>query len=223
MRSALRPRRLAVLGLALALVIGLGTTGDVRAATAQDAEAFIRDLGTEAIEKLSDESVPIETRRQTFREIVHKGFAIDAISRFVLGRYARVASDQEMSRFQDVFLRVVTQRFLPLFAGYSTEDFKIEGAKDDPRSENLFLVRSRLRVPNGGNFARAGWRVQDRDGSLKIVDVLAEGVSMAITLRGEYGSVIKQNGGQVSALIAKLEENVEKGAYKADSLEQAIR
>lgn len=205
---------LAVAVVALSLA---STTG--RAATPEDAATFIRELGNQAIADLSDQSVPIDKRKERFRELVDEGFAMDTISRFVLGRYARVASDTEMREFRDVFLSVVTARFLPLFEGYSKDDFHVEGAKSDPRSDKLFLVNTRVRSPRNDDFAKAGWRVQKRDGKLQIVDVVAEGVSMAITLRSEYSSVIQQNGGQVSALIAKLEKKVEKGDIETTKID----
>jgi phospholipid transport system substrate-binding protein len=211
--------RAAVFAVAVASLPALPTPG--QAASADDAATFIRELGNQAITELGDESVPMDKRKARFRELVDKGFAMQTISRFVLGRYARVASDTEMTEFRDVFLRVVAARFLPLFEGYTKNDFHVDGAKPDPRSDKLFLVNSRVRSPKNDRFAKAGWRVQNRDGKLQIVDVIAEGVSMAITLRSEYSSVIQQNGGQVSALITKLEEKVEQGEVEATAMDTA--
>lgn len=188
-----------------------------------EAESFVSQLGNQAIAKLSDESVPYEQRVDHFRELLHEGFAIDAISRFVLGRYWRVASEAEQQAFRETFLRVLTQRFLPLFEGYERDDFVIEGARPDPRNEQIILVNSRVRQPNSDNMVRAGWRVRELENGIKIVDVLAEGVSMAITLRSEYNSVIQRNGGRVSALIDLLRENVKKGAYKPENVGDAVQ
>lgn len=181
------------------------------------AASFIRELGEQAIADLGDESVPMAERVQRFRELVNKGFAMETIGRFVLGRYARVASEPQMAEFRKVFLGVVTQRFLPLFEDYTTADFHVDGAKRDPRRDNLFLVQSRVRSPKNDQFAQAGWRVQYKDGRYRIVDVVAEGVSMAITLRSEYSSVIQQNGGRVDALIAKLRQRVKAGEIEANT------
>jgi len=38
----------------------------------------------------------------------------------------------------------------------------------------------------------------------KIVDIVAEGVSIAVTLRSEYGSALKNNGGNVAKLVEEL-------------------
>lgn len=213
-------RQLAVAVLTLAVLVG--PAGGARS-DAERAGAFIRHLGDKAIAQLSDESVPYEKRVERFRKLIQEGFAMEAISRFVLGRYWRVASEAEQEAFRKTFLDVITQRFLPLFEGYSKDDFKVEAARPDPRNPEIYLVVSRLREPRNGQMVQVGWRVREMGGEMKIVDVLAEGVSMAITLRSEYGSVIQRNGGQVSALIEMLRANVEKGAYRPDSVEGAVQ
>jgi phospholipid transport system substrate-binding protein len=44
------------------------------------------------------------------------------------------------------------------------------------------------------------------DQSLRIIDIAVEGISMAVTQRDEFSSVIQRGGGQVQALIAALRE-----------------
>ncbi len=216
----LATRRIGGVLLALAVLIGPAVAAE---SEAERAAAFVRQLGDKAIAKLSDSSVPYEKRVKHFRTLIHEGFAMEAISRFVLGRYWRVASEAEQKAFRDTFLDVIAQRFLPLFEGYSEDDFKVDAAKTDPRNPEIYLVVSRVRQPQSDAMVKAGWRVREIDGEMKIVDVLAEGVSMAITLRSEYGSVIQRNGGQVSALIEMLQANVEKGAYRPESVEGVVQ
>lgn len=224
MHALPRPFRAFLLALVLATGAVFASSAQAAspdAASPDGAATFIRELGHRAINDLGDESVPIDKRVDRFRELVDKGFAMDAISRFVLGRYARVANDSQMADFRKVFLQVIAQRFLPLFEGYSEEDFRVDGAQSDPRSDNLYLVNSRVRSPSNDKFAKAGWRVRHKDGEYEIVDVIAEGVSMAITLRSEYSSVIQQNGGRVEALIAKLKEKVAEGEIKSTAMSES--
>ena len=48
------------------------------------------------------------------------------------------------------------------------------------------------------------WRLRKREDGLRVVDVIIEGVSMAITYRNDYATVISQQGG-VPGLISALE------------------
>ena len=45
-----------------------------------------------------------------------------------------------------------------------------------------------------------------KNGQYKVIDIVVEGVSMALTQRSDFSSVIQRGGGQVSVLIAHLRE-----------------
>ena len=57
--------------------------------------------------------------------------------------------------------------------------------------------------PNGPPV-RVDWRVRKNGETLKVVDVIAEGISMLITQRDEFAAVIQNSGGKVDALIDRL-------------------
>ena len=84
---------------------------------------------------------------------------------------------------------------------YSGEKFKVTGARADG-DKGTIVDSNILRDPQPA--VRVQWRVRQRDGHLKIVDVVVEGVSMAVTQRSEFASVIRKRGGQVSGLIEDL-------------------
>jgi phospholipid transport system substrate-binding protein len=53
------------------------------------------------------------------------------------------------------------------------------------------------------------WRVRGK-GDYKIVDVLVEGVSMAITQRDEFAAIIQQRDGKVEGLLKALRKKTSK-------------
>jgi len=57
------------------------------------------------------------------------------------------------------------------------------------------------------------WRLINDSGAYKINDVIIEGVSMAVTQRSEFASVVQRNGGQVSRLIALMREKTASAAH----------
>ncbi|MDP6786754.1 MAG: ABC transporter substrate-binding protein [Rhodospirillales bacterium] len=65
-------------------------------------------------------------------------------------------------------------------------------------------MRSRV-VQSHGAPLRADWRLTNRDGTFRILDLSMEGISMALTLRQEFSSVLRRKGG-VDGLIAILRE-----------------
>lgn len=195
--------------LSLVLLLGFAT-----AATAQDngPDGFIRNFGQQAIEQLADQSVPMEEREQRFKALLDEGFDLEAISRFIIARQWRSAEESEREAFIAVFKDYLTQRFLPLFEDYSGQDFTTNGVRADGNNEDLSWVRVAFEAPNGEPVA-TDWRLRRVNGSYKILDVRAEGASMALTLREEYASVMRREGG-LAGLVDRLREQVERGAFR---------
>jgi phospholipid transport system substrate-binding protein len=60
--------------------------------------------------------------------------------------------------------------------------------------------------PEGKPPVKVDWRVRNKDGRYKIVDVLVEGVSMSLTQRSDFSSVIQAGGGDVQVLLNHLKQ-----------------
>lgn len=194
----------------LILAFGLTTT-----AFAQDnAEEFIQDFGAKALNELTDESTSTDERERRFRSLLREGFDLRGISQFIIARHWRSASEDERKEFIQVFEDYLVQRFLPLFDRYQGETFQTAGARTDSQNENLSWVRVTFERPEG-DAVNTEWRVRSQDGKYSILDVQAEGASMALTLRDEYGSVMNQRGG-LSGLIDTLKQKLKQGAFKPD-------
>lgn len=179
-----------------------------RADQADDAGAFLISLTDRAIADLADKSVPMADRKESFRGIFKDGFDIPAIGRFVLGRYWRAADKAARAEFLVVFEDVMVERFAPQFAGYAGTKFKI-GVIREVKDGNQIMVSTTVAPPNS-EVVQVDWRLRNRDGQFKVLDVVAQGVSMVLTLRSEYASVLKSSGGRIDDLIALLRERTAK-------------
>ena len=179
---------------------------EVSAAQApDDAGAFLIDLTQRAKTKLNEPGISEAAKEQRFRKLLQEGFDIEAIGRFVLGRYWRGAKDPERQEFIQVFEDSLVFRFLPVFGDYAMDALRIGRVRPFGKSPDLFNVESKL-VRTEGPPVRLNWRVHKGSKGYRILDVLAEGVSAAVTLRSEYGSVLKQNRGNVPALSETLRD-----------------
>ena len=197
--------RLAIVMLGVAALVA--SPGRGHAAGTEDASAFLASLTDQAFAQLSDESLSAPERRQRFRILFREHFDIPAIGRFVLGRYWRRAEPPVRKDFLSVFEEIMVQRFAPKFANYAESRFEI-GLVRPLREKGQYMVSSTV-APSEGEPFRIDWRVRDKDGRLKILDVLGQGISMALTLRSEYASAIKSSGGRVEGLIDKLRARIE--------------
>jgi phospholipid transport system substrate-binding protein len=183
-------------------------------AAKEDPVAFLQSLQDHSIEQLGDASIPIEVREERFREIFNDSFDLPAIGQFVVGRYWKRADEQDKKDFLAVFEDAMVQRFLPIFSEKSDVRLTFGAAQGDEKRKGMYLVNSVLPRENG-EAVNVAWRVRYRDSGPRILDIIIEGASMAITLRSEYSTFVKQNGGEVSKLTELLREKVENGAFAA--------
>ena len=198
---SLRPLRLLLLVCALAVA-----APSAHAAT--DAGGFITNLVNEALKALQNKQMSQEDRAKDFRQLLDQNFDMQRISRFVLGRYWKEASDQDRQRFLQLFEEYVVRSYAQRFSEYSGETVKVTSQR--PEGETTVLVQSEILRPSGSPPAKVDWRVHKDGDSFKIVDVDVEGVSMIVTQREEFSSVIQRNGG-VAGLNRELEEKLAAG------------
>ena len=204
----------AVLLPALFLAAALAAASPSRAQSTAPAVAFIETMSQRAISGLTDPSRDEAEREAVFRRLLNEAFNIPAIGRFVIGRRWRQAGREQRTAFLDVFEDVVVQRFLPLFAQYSNERLTLGKARRDGNDPRHIFVDATFNYADG-TPVKLVWRLFEKDSQLKIIDVFIEGVSMALSLRSEYGSVMKSSRG-LEGLVKILRDKVERGAYAVE-------
>ncbi|WP_169569718.1 MlaC/ttg2D family ABC transporter substrate-binding protein [Sneathiella limimaris] len=167
---------------------------------------LVEKLGSEAVSILSDKTLSNTEKQDKFAYLVERDFDMNVISRFVLGKNWRKASDDEKAEYQDLFQTYIIKTYQKRIGEYSGENLKI--IKSKPLNKKEYLVNSEIIRPKGPKI-NLDWRVREsKSGELKIIDIMVENVSMALTHRDEFTSVISQNGGKVAALIEKLRSHI---------------
>ncbi len=192
------PRNVAL--AAVALVVALWSPAPVVAGPG-DAGAFVKQLGDDAIAVLSGADTDAEQRRTRYRELLDRGFAINTIARFVLGRYWRAATKTQRSEYLVLFREFVLDTYAARLEEYAGQTFEV--VKLQPLDKKDTMVNTEIRSP-GAPSIRVDYRVRARRDGLKIVDVVVEGVSLITTQRAEFASVINRKG--VEGLLAMLRE-----------------
>lgn len=176
-----------------------------RPAAAADPAAVVTSLGNEAL-KVLGKNVDPNLRVARFRQLFSADFDVPGIARFVLGRYWRVATPAQQQEFLKLFTDYIALAYSNRLAEYSGETLRVTGSRPAPDGE---LVSSQIVRANGQPPAGVDWLLTSQNGAYKISDVIVEGVSMAVTQRSEFASVIQRNGGQVEGLITALRQKTE--------------
>jgi phospholipid transport system substrate-binding protein len=186
----------------LSLLIGSTSLAASPNAIAADANVFMSELWTRAVEVL-DKKAPLTERLTRFRQLFQADFDGPGIARFVLGRYWRTASEQEQQEYMKLFEDYVIFVYGTRLSHFNGETFKVRGSRTD---ESGTVVSTDIISPSGEPPIKVDWRLVADRGAFKINDVIIEGISMMVTQRSEFASIIQRHGGQVGGLLALMRE-----------------
>jgi len=169
------------------------------------ASQFIHTLGDDAIRTLRTPGIALEERESRFRKLLSQGFDMPFIARFVLGQYWRGATPEQQSEYVQVFTEYVLQVYSARLGGYAGETLTV--VSERAAGEKDVVVNTRIERPSGPPL-EAQWRVRGANGTPHIIDVMVAGVSMVVTQRDEFASVLQRQ--NVTGLIEMLRARTDK-------------
>ncbi len=179
---------------ALSFALNLTVSGAAQAsepASPQGAAEFVETLGEQvaAIWVSENENLP-ETKRAALRDLIRVGFELDVTSQIVLGNFWGRAKAEQRAEFKDLFAEYLVNTYASHLNRYRigtlTVDTSNRVAEDD------FLVQTS--IDRASDTANAVWRVRAWDSEYRIIDILIDGISLALTHRNEFASVIQRDG-----------------------------
>ena len=181
-----------------------------RSAFAQDwrnsPNALVEKFAEKGITDILGAAISQREKADRFRVLFKDFFDIPSIGRFVLARFARTASAEENEKFAMLFEDVIVYTWSRRFGEYKGQTLKVKD--NTPDGNDGALVNSYILDNDSQSFAVA-WRLRKRAAGYRVVDIIIEGVSMAITYRQEYSTIIQQNGG-IGGLLSQMQKQVDK-------------
>lgn len=203
--------------LALALVLGffaipasaeapLVTTPAAPAASGKEQVAldFVKSTAEKGLTFLSQPDSTEDQKKAQFKQLLNTSFDMDSIGRFTLGRYWNDATPAQQQEYLGLFRKMVVNVYTQRFGDYKGQKLDVKSAR--PIGNDDVLVTSYIIPADGSDNIQVDWRVRNRGGNLKIVDVLVSGVSMSVTQRSDFSAVIQRGGGKLETLLAYLKE-----------------
>ena len=197
--------RRGVLAAGVAIMPVLSPSPAFAQASPDGAAQFVQSLARQAISTLSGQGMTLEQRETVFRDLLRQGFDLDFIGRFVAGRYYREMTPDQQADYQRLFGDFVLATYASRLGGYAGEQFAVVSSRAAGQQD--VLVQSRIDRRSGPPIG-AEWRVRALGGGYKIIDVMVEGVSMAVTQRAEFDSVLSRGGPE--SLLAALRARTSK-------------
>jgi len=163
----------------------------------------LKQLSLQAVGILNDGKLDQSKRIARFHGLMTRDFDIPLMARFALGRHWKRADAEQRTAYVNAFSKFLLHNYAPKIAGAKVASFDVLSARRAGKRD--VMVQSRIAQGNG-RILKLVWRMRQRNGQFRVIDVVAEGVSLALTKRQEFAAILKANGGDVVPLINRLRQ-----------------
>lgn len=215
--AVVRPAGAAALALGIALSGMLAAT-PARAATDQKAIEFVEDLGADAIDIISDKSAGRSAMEEKFKTLLQENADLKKIAAFALGRYVRTPDEEQKAEYLKLFETFIVKVYVTRLSDYNDEKFDVTGAQEKGSKGREVVVASQIRFTNGRPPVDVKWWILREDDGFKVFDVNVAGIWLAQEQRDQFTSILNNNNGDFSELLAHLRKQIgkaEKGEVDA--------
>lgn len=190
----------------LLLLLGTGT-----AALAQSQltppDVLVRQTTQEVLSLLRDEGEQIKDDPQAIFQLIRKEvlphFDFRLMSRLVLARHWRGASEAQRERFVEEFRQLLVRTYGSSLLKYSGQEVRYlpmqSSGSDDPR----VTVKTEILQSNGPSIP-LDYKLHRTDSGWKVYDVTVDGASLVLNYRSQFSSEISREG--LDGLIQRMAE-----------------
>lgn len=186
--------------LVLVAALALGAA-PARAAGEDAAAAVVEKTTGSVIAVLTDPSLSTEQKRTRIETIAIGSMDFETLSKLVLARNWSRFDEPQRTEFMTLFKNHLSMTYGRNVESYKNEKVQVSGS----RTENGGDVTVKTKIVRGGsNDILVDYRLRQRDGTWKIIDVVIEGVSLVSNFRSQFQDVVSHGGPE--RLLALLRE-----------------
>ncbi len=192
--------RPAAVALALAAALhALPAAGDP--AVRSEPVQMIEETTDEVLAVLRDSALSTEEKRSRLEELARARFDFQTMSRLVLARNWKRFSKPQQEEFVEEFKNFLAHSYGDRIDRYTEEKVEVTGERQEPRGD--VTVKTRI---VGGEYSDAvvDYRVRQRDGEWRVIDVVVEGISLVFNYRDQFKEVVGRSGPE--GLLKRLRE-----------------
>ncbi len=166
-------------------------------------EEFVKTFSDNAISILSNTEISEQEKSEEFTSIVMSAIDLNLISKFVLSKTWKNSTDDQKERYLKAFKTYFVNSYANKLNQYSGEKVKIIGS--EVKGKYTIVESNIIREGTDTLKINLKWRILNRDGDIKIIDLNIEGISLIIAQREEFQSFLANNNSDLDQLITKLE------------------
>ena len=177
-------------------------------------EEVIRSTSVKVIEVLADKSKTTEQKKTILDSYLDTCCDFVTISKLVMAKNWKSLKEPQQAEFIGLFRKYLVATYGDNIENYAGETVEVLSGRKEARDDYTVMTK----IARGGGQADllVDYRLRKaEDGEWKIIDVIAEGISMVSNLRSQFQEVITREG--TDGLLAQLREKTKSTASSGGS------
>ncbi|MBY4676771.1 MlaC/ttg2D family ABC transporter substrate-binding protein [Marinobacterium arenosum] len=131
----------------------------------------------------------------------------DYISKRVMGKYYRRASDAQRAQFSDIFKLTLLKTYAKALQGFQIKSYEmVPPVAPSPKPEQQ-AVSVQVTSANGTQFTLVYYMLHD-DGRWKLVNASLDGINLRLTFKNQFAGLAQDVNGKVGKVIDLWQEKV---------------
>jgi phospholipid transport system substrate-binding protein len=197
--------RVYVLAVMLLLTFKASALSD----NAQNVRAFVDNLGKKVIAVIDSPSMNDSEKKKILQDMFSQNVDIKWMAKFVLGRGWNNATNEQRRRYMQAYQKYLVNNYTKRFSDYSGSQYKITDIRRQSNNQYIVVMNIKTNTQKKQEI-QAGYWVRAQGGNFKISDIIIEGVSLIVTQREDFSSVLKRDGMEqlIKNIEAKSSDNV---------------
>jgi len=208
-------RKIAIIAWAVAATALVSLRATAGPATPEE---VIRSTSVKVIEVLADKGKTTEQKKTILDGYLDTCCDFVTISKLVMAKNWKSLKEPQQAEFISLFRKYLVATYGDNIENYAGETVEVLSGRKEARDDYTVMTK----IARGGGQADllVDYRLRKAtNGEWKIIDVIAEGISMVSNLRSQFQEVISREGtdGQMAQLREKTKSTASSGSSLAKS------
>jgi len=152
------------------------------------AEAFIVKLSNEAKTIVNNKTLDEQSRLKKIEELCTAYIDLDKLANYTLGDFKDKITATQKENFNKLFKQYFVKSISLKLNDFADQELKIKDSKKV--SDFNIVVNSSIFSKKDGQELMVDWRIYFNGSSLKVLDLVVEGLSLARTQKEEFASIL---------------------------------
>ncbi|WP_028468538.1 MlaC/ttg2D family ABC transporter substrate-binding protein [Neptunomonas japonica] len=181
-------------------------------ATWQEASVEVRQTIEDMIvvidEHRAQEPVDLQSVIQDIEAIVDRDVDFEYISKWVMGKYYRQASDAQRNKFAVVFKQTLIRTYAKSLLEFDVDTYDLVGANIVSPVDSKQIVSVNVVSKAGVGYTLVNYMVKS-EGYWKLVNVMLNGINLRITFQNQFYEMMQRSRYDVGRVVDSWEAKID--------------